>query len=191
MLKKELLRYGTSIFRVLELKGDRVLLIDCLKRTMPKWYPCEDVELSSTKASEQELKEEARVDFSYDALDAKGKRTAHERYGLIVGVLVFVGEEALRSEALARVSKENNISRRTITTYLCTYLAYQDIASLAPRQKREEKELTRDQKNMRWALNKFYYTRHNNSLNPVLHLYHPGSLYHFAKCKSIFYWCLI
>lgn len=164
MLKNELVRYEGSIYRVLELGEDRVLLIDCVKKTMPKWYSCESVEFHS-HVEEQELWEETKVELvPYDALDDKGKRIAHERYGLIVGILIFVGEESLRSEALARVSKENNISRRTITTYLCTYLAYQNIASLAPNQKREAKKLTRDQKNMRWALNKFYYTRHNNSL---------------------------
>jgi hypothetical protein len=37
---------------------------------------------------------------------------------------------------------------------------YQDIAALAPRQRQEKKALTKDQKNIRWALNKYYYTRH-------------------------------
>ena len=43
-------------------------------------------------------------------------------------------------------------------------MAFQDITVLAPK-KKKEKELTRDQKNMRWALNKIFYTRNQNSLS--------------------------
>jgi CRISPR/Cas system endoribonuclease Cas6 (RAMP superfamily) len=38
------------------------------------------------------------------------------------------------------------------------------MAALVPK-KKEEKELTKDQKNIRWALNKFFYTRIQNSLS--------------------------
>ena len=55
------------------------------------------------------------------------------------------------------------VSKQTIRHYLCLYLVYQDISVLAPKQKKE-KELSKDEKNMRWALNKFFYTRNKNSL---------------------------
>ena len=55
-------------------------------------------------------------------------------------------------------------SKQTIRKYLCLYLDYQNIAALAPAPK-VEKELTQDEKNMRWALNKFFYSKHKNSLN--------------------------
>ena len=35
--KNELIRMGSAIFRVLAVK-DELLLIDCIKKTMPKWY---------------------------------------------------------------------------------------------------------------------------------------------------------
>ena len=55
-------------------------------------------------------------------------------------------------------------SKQTIRKYLCLYLVYQNIAALAPAPK-VEKELSQDEKNMRWALNKFFYSKHKNSLN--------------------------
>jgi len=55
------------------------------------------------------------------------------------------------------------MSKQSIRSFLCSYLVYQDVAVLAPKQSKE-KELTEDQKNMRWALNKFFYTRNQNSL---------------------------
>ena len=37
MKKYDLLRSGDSIVRVLEIQSDRVLVIDCIKVTMPIW----------------------------------------------------------------------------------------------------------------------------------------------------------
>ncbi len=44
MKKYDLLRSGERIIRVLDVQGDRVLVIDCIKRTMPVWV---EVELES------------------------------------------------------------------------------------------------------------------------------------------------
>ena len=37
MKKYDLLQSGDNIIRVLEICGDSVLVIDCIKRTMPGW----------------------------------------------------------------------------------------------------------------------------------------------------------
>jgi len=37
MKKYDLLRSGDTIIRVLEVQSDRILVIDCIKRTMPVW----------------------------------------------------------------------------------------------------------------------------------------------------------
>ena len=36
---------------------------------------------------------------------------------------------------------------------------------LAPKERMKEKELTQDEKNMRWALNKYYYTKAKQSIS--------------------------
>ncbi len=55
MKKHDLLRSGDSIIRVLEVQECRVLIIDCIKRTMPVWvepsvlssyYSCDSVVLN-------------------------------------------------------------------------------------------------------------------------------------------------
>ncbi len=43
MEKKELIRRNDSIFRVLSVQGEEVLLIDCIKRNMPKWWHISDI----------------------------------------------------------------------------------------------------------------------------------------------------
>lgn len=37
MLKYDLLKHENSIYRVLEIQEEKVLMIDCLKQTMPVW----------------------------------------------------------------------------------------------------------------------------------------------------------
>ena len=61
--------------------------------------------------------------------------------------------------------QEKGISRQTICHYLWLYLVYQNIAALAPPNAAAERPLTEDEKNIRWALNTFFYTQSKNSLN--------------------------
>ena len=56
------------------------------------------------------------------------------------------------------------MSKQTIRNYLCLYLTYQNKAVFAPKQRAQDTELSQDEKNMRWALNKFFYTKNKNSL---------------------------
>lgn len=38
MEKKKLIKSNETIYRVLAIHGEEVLLIDCIKRNMPKWW---------------------------------------------------------------------------------------------------------------------------------------------------------
>lgn len=165
MKKNELLKHGNSIIRVLEIGDDAVLIVDCVHKSMPKWV--EQSELASYEnCIEQELyATTGKTICNYDSLDKESRRFVHEHFTLIAGVLPFVGNEKKRSSMIADVSADKCVSKQTIRNYLWLYLAYQDISALAPKQKQEERPLTQDEKNMRWALNKFFYTRYKNSLN--------------------------
>lgn len=154
-----LLKNDTQIIRVLQTKDDMSLVIDCMKRTMPIWFF--DSELSGyVPCSERELSE--MTDFPLDReLTEDEQRIAQEHYTMISGVLPFIGDEQKRSKMIDFLSDSQ--SKQTIRKYLCLYLTYQTIAALAPAQKKE-KELTQDEKIMRWALNQFFYTKNKNSL---------------------------
>ena len=39
MKKNDLIKTENGIFRILSIEADRVLAIDCIKKTMPKFYP--------------------------------------------------------------------------------------------------------------------------------------------------------
>ena len=60
MKKYDLLRSGDNIIRVLEVQGDRVLVIDCIKRTMPVWMELDTLE-SCSKYTNDDLSEATGV----------------------------------------------------------------------------------------------------------------------------------
>lgn len=163
MKTNDLLRYNGSIIRILDLREDQALIIDCVKRHMPSWVPaaplaeCERTDIS-------ELCSAAGVRLrSLDSLSPTDRKTCRERYSHIAPVLPFIGDERRRTEMIYESAERFSISKQTVRKYLCLYLAYQDEAIFAP-QENVEKPLTKDEKNIRWALNKYYYTRHRNPL---------------------------
>lgn len=164
MKKHDLLKAGNNIIRVLEILPDKTLMIDCIKRTMPVW-----VESSTFDSFAQCTGEVLNNATNFSATDienlnADQKRTMYDRYTLIAPILPFVSDERMRSKVISSIATENNISKQTIRNYLCLYLAYINITVLAPRKQRDDTELTQDEKNIRWALNKFFYTTKKQSL---------------------------
>ena len=150
-----LLKSKDRIVRVLEEREEQKLIVSCTQKSMPVWIselelhgyvPCEEAALSA------ELPD-------YEDLSPEQKRYAHERYTLIAGVIPFLGDKTFRCETIERIASSRNISKQTIRHYLYRYLKYQSIAALAPPSKKQANQLTGDEKNMRWALNKFYYTQ--------------------------------
>ena len=154
-----LLKNENQIIRVLKSHGNKALVIDCIKRTMPKWV--EDDFLSNfDDCGEDEMYERTDYPFGRE-LTPKEERIAQERFTMISGVLPFIGNESKRNQMIDFLAEHQ--SKQTIRKYLCLYLVYQDIDALAP-PPRTEKELSQDEKHMRWALNRFFYTKQKNSL---------------------------
>lgn len=162
MRKNDLLKKDGTIVRVLTVENDKLLLIDCSRMTMPRWgtessiadyVPCGEHELPNCIAEDVEtLKPDVR-------------KVAYHRYTMISGILPFISDDAARGKVIGKAASEYNISSKTIRKYLCLYLAHQNIVALAPKISDDERVLSKDEKNMRWGLNKFYYTEHKNSLH--------------------------
>lgn len=173
MKKNNLLKHENNIIRVLDIQLENALIIDCLKRTMPKWIGIGLLK-EYQSITEDELQKETNISLpDEDSLSKDVRKFMQEHYTLIAGILPFISDDKLRCEVITKIALEKNISKQTIRSYLCLYLTYQDILSLVPmsilvpkqRKKRNVKELTQDEKNMRWALNKFFYNKNQNSLN--------------------------
>lgn len=164
MKKYDLFRNNDTIIRILEITPDRVLMIDCIKRTMPVWVELSVLD-SYTGCTEDELYGVTGVTITdIDTLDADQKKTMYDRYTLIAPILPFVADEKMRSQLIYSIAMEHEVSKQTIRNYLCLYLAYMDMAVLAPKKRSDDVELSADEKNMRWALNKFFYTTAKQSL---------------------------
>ncbi len=164
MKKHDLLKDGNSIIRVLEIKPDKILMIDCIKRTMPVWVASSTLDSFAQCTGEGLIQTTNFTVTDIDALDAEQRKVMYDRYTLIAPILPFIADERMRAKVISSTAIENNISKQTIRIYLCLYLAYMNITVLAPRKQRDDTELTQDEKNIRWALNKFFYTTKKQSL---------------------------
>lgn len=164
MKKNDLLKSDGKIIRILEIRQDKALVINCIKRNMPVWI--EDAVLKGySECSEKELREAAGItDSDVETLDAGQRRAMYERYTMIVPILPFIADEGMRPQLISSTAAEYGVSKQTVRSYLCLYLAYQDITALAPKKKEGGKELSQDEKNMRWGLNRFFYNKNKNSL---------------------------
>lgn len=157
MNKNEIIKTENGIFRLLAIATDKVLAIDCTRKTMPKFYPSSFFEAG-------EKLDHLSCDFpGIEDLSPAHRKIAQERYTMIAGAVSVVDDIPRRNLMIEKSAEQFGMSKQSIRSFLCLYLVYQDMAVLAPKLSKE-KELTQDQKNMRWALNKFFYTRNQNSL---------------------------
>lgn len=156
---QKLLKNENQIIRVLQTKDNKALVIDCLKRTMPVWITLSDVE-SYVDCMEEELYTKTNMEIHRE-LNGDENKIARERFTLIAGILPFIGDDKKRNFMIHQMSEKK--SKQTIRRYLCLYLVYQDISVLAPLPKKD-RELSKDEKHIRWSLNKYYFTKNGSSL---------------------------
>ena len=99
-----------------------------------------------------------------ESLSRNAVALAHKRYSIIAPVVAVVADKNKRNDMIAFASRNSNLSKQTIRKYLCLYLTFQSVTVLAPVEEVRNSILTKEQKLMRWALNKYYYTQRQNSL---------------------------
>ena len=157
MKVNDVLRKGEVALRVLAMKDDSCFCINCNTDFMPVWMSMSTLDKYTPDTAPM-------VDTN---ITAKQKQVAHERYTMIAPMLAFLTDDKERNRLMNRVAAEQDISKQTLRRYICRYLVYQDIAALAPAVRETKQELTQDQKNMRWALNKYFYTPKKSSLSDV------------------------
>ncbi len=164
MKRNEIYTHEDHIYRILLIKEDNCLVIDCKNNTMPVWKPVTTFWDASTMTDEDLY---TLLDFKPvedDTISPERKKVMHERYTMIAPVLSFIGDENTRSHVINIIATENNISKQSIRSFLKKYLVIQNIQVLLPKEREYDTSLTKDQKNMRWSLNKFFYNFEKNSL---------------------------
>ena len=164
MQKNDLIKTKETILRILEIKDDKAFIIDCKKRNIPKWTEINCIE-NNHIISEIELQKYTATQIpDIETLDAKSKSIMNERYTIISTILPYVSDFKMRNKIINNIILENNISRQSIINYLCLFLSFQNKVVLAPKSYIFKKTLDYNEKNFRWALNKYFYNQNKNSL---------------------------
>lgn len=159
LLKKVINEDEYLLMRVVFISENDVMLIDCIKKSMPKWYGMDELE-----GYEVEQENEADIELSPPAL-----KKAYDRYNMISSILPYIGNIQVRTQLIHMTAEQHDISEQTVRKYICDYLAANDVAALAP-QEREQKALNADQQNMRKILNMYFFSTKKRSLKNCFNL---------------------
>lgn len=163
----ELYKNKDCVYRILSIKPDKVLVLDCIKLTMPYWielnvintFECVGTDLFNLQSITK-----------HTELTNKDKKQIQHTFNIIAPIIPFIDDVFERNEMINKMSEKYKLSKQTIRNYLCKYLAYQDLSCLLKHQ-HKKKELSQDEKNFRYILNKYFYTSAKRSLySTYLHL---------------------
>lgn len=157
MKNNDLFTSNGVIYRLLSATDDRVLIINCLENKMPYWTNVELLGEPEIVSQEQLLEETNTIFPSYDNISQDKRKSIYEKYGTISLILPYISNEVERNSVINICSQRFNLSKATIRSRLCKYLVYQDIRIFLSNQKKIKNSLSNDEKNFRWALNKYYY----------------------------------
>lgn len=172
-MNREFIKYNGKLHRIIKEDGERSLIIDCKGTRLPQWTDKKFMEsLSETEIIDSDVIK-GILAIAEAELESSQTTVMNKRFTMIAAILPVIENKQKRSEQMKAAAKRYGVSIVTIRTYLCRYLVSQSKNGLVifyDESKEEEavnevKELTKDQKNMRWALNKFYYNTKKNSLN--------------------------
>ena len=164
MKRNEIYTHEDQIYRILLVKEDNCLVIDCNHNSMPVWKPVTTFCDASIMTDEDLYTLLEFKPVEDDMVSPERKKIMHERYTMIAPILPFVGDDNTRSHVINIIATENNISKQSIRSFLKKYLVIQNIQVLLPKEREYDTVLTKDQKNMRWSLNKYFYSFEKNSL---------------------------
>lgn len=157
-MNKQIFCYCNKYIRTLCKVGEKIYVINCDAKHMPFWIQINELEKLN------EIDDTDIFSFpDYNHITPKQNQIMHTRYTIIAPILPYLADDKRRSYILNSVASANNLSHMTIREWLCKYLAAQDIRSLLPKE-RKKRELSDNEKNFRWALNKYYYTEKKNTL---------------------------
>lgn len=160
----EIVKKDNNIYRILDSNDDYVFVIDCVKRTMPKWIKAEEIENYDRCIEEEFLTLADMTVPDIKTLSLNEQKHINEKFNVIAEILPCVSDYKTRTQKINESALLHNLNKQTVRKYLCLYLVYQTRTVFLPKKNENRPELSRDEKNMRWALNKFFYTQNKNSL---------------------------
>lgn len=163
MKEKDLfLNKENEIVRLLVLLNTEAIVLNCSRFRMPYRISVDELEAMHPISSNAYTVIINEYDMPDWAIKERDRRWASIEGLTFEDVVV---DKILRNRLLCEKSIESGYSRRTLSTYLWKYWVYQSKNGLLPKIREQQKENnTEDEKNFRWALNKFYYTSQKQTL---------------------------
>lgn len=98
-------------YKVLDMKDNKVYIIDCNKKTMSVWIKETDL------LDYVEKTEVCIIDDTLEDVDADVKKIIYQSYGMISTILPFISNEVMRSEVIKMIAEENNVTKQTVRKY--------------------------------------------------------------------------
>lgn len=120
MQKNDILKTKDGVFRILKIDGDRVLAIDCQKRTMPKFYSAELFDNAETVDNSIVVR---RSDF--DDFSPKERSIAQQRFSMIASAVAVVDDEKKRNEMIRHF--RTMVGYKTMIFYLWRTFYFIDV----------------------------------------------------------------
>lgn len=149
--------------RILLCSEEQSYAVSCQHFRMPFILSAHELEgMKSVSAEEYTI-------FTVDEDISTAQRCERDnRFALIKPLLnnACIYDKPHRNKVVKQIVGEHSVSRRTVLQYLWKYWVYQSKNILLPtgRTSAKARELTTDEKTIRWALNKYYYTPQKQSL---------------------------
>lgn len=116
MKKNDLIKTDSGIFRILSIDSNKVLAIDCEKKTMPQFFSYDffnDGEPLNSISSDY---------LDFDELSPTDRKTTQQRYTMIASAVSVLDDVKQRNLMIEKSAKQIGVSKQTLRTYLCTYL---------------------------------------------------------------------
>lgn len=149
--------------RVLLYGDQQSYVVNCQRCKMP--FPISTPSLLQMEKMPQDMYRLLALD---EDISDRQRQQRDRRAELIAPLLAeeCICDKSYRNRVLREIVSGNSVSRKTVLQYLWLYWVYQSKNALLPAEKSntEKRPLSSDEKTIRWALNKFYYTPQKQSL---------------------------
>lgn len=151
------------------------------KATLPYLFPWSEIDKLDCITDDRLFHFHNADEYDEQQLDVRDKR--YEQIRAIIESDAWAKKEE-RHCLVQKAIETEGISRQTLITHLWQYWAMGGKNALIPKKRNlQAVELTIDQKNIRWALNTFYYTPSKNTL---MYAYHQMLIAKYTdKCGTL------
>ena len=114
LVKNQIIKKDDIIYRILDVKNNKYLLVNCKKLRMPFWIDNKEV-IDYEVIEESDFLKLLNIDIcNYDDLDNVDKKITNDRFGSISLLINSVGDFHKRNELLKLCSNSYGVSIETI-----------------------------------------------------------------------------